>query len=120
MEKLIRKIIPGSLFLTTVGVPLTAYALSVDDLKSILFPLEAVTDIYSILWNVLVVLLAVAGIIALMFLVIGGVRYITAGGNPDAVAAAKTTILNAVIGVVVIFIAWAILWIIRNTLLGVT
>jgi len=47
-------------------------------------------------------LLALAALIAAIFVVIGGVRYITSQGDEDAAAAAKNTILYAAIGLIVI------------------
>ncbi len=47
-------------------------------------------------------LLALAALIAAIFVVIGGVRYITSQGDEDAAAAAKNTVLYALIGVIVI------------------
>ena len=46
--------------------------------------------------------LAVAGLIAVLFLIIGGFRYITSGGNDASVTSAKNTILYAIIGLVVV------------------
>lgn len=48
------------------------------------------------------------GAISVLMLIIGGVRYTLSGGNDKAVAAAKNTILYAVIGVVVALLAYAI------------
>ena len=48
------------------------------------------------------------GAISVLMLIIGGVRYTISGGNDKAVAAAKNTILYAVIGVVVALLAYAI------------
>jgi len=53
-------------------------------------------------------ILFIGAFIAILFLIYGGILYLTAGGNPEAVTKAKTTIVNAVIGVVVIAIAFAI------------
>lgn len=47
-------------------------------------------------------MLTLAAVIAAIFVIIGGVRYITAQGDEDAVALAKNTIIYAVIGVIVI------------------
>ena len=47
-------------------------------------------------------LLTLAAVIAAIFVIIGGVRYITAQGDEDAIEAAKNTVIYAVIGVVVI------------------
>jgi len=47
-------------------------------------------------------LLALVAIITAIFVVIGGVRYVTSQGDEDAVAAAKNTIIYAIIGLIVI------------------
>jgi len=52
--------------------------------------------------------LALVGVIALAFLVYGGFVYITSAGNEDRVEQAKSIVVNAVIGIVVIGIAAAI------------
>ena len=42
-----------------------------------------------------------AGIVALIFVVYGGFKYVISGGDPQKVAAAKDTIVYAVIGLIV-------------------
>ena len=54
------------------------------------------------------VLLFVLGAIAVIMIVIGGVRYTTANGEASSVKAAKDTILYAVIGLIVASMAYAI------------
>lgn len=53
-------------------------------------------------------LLLLVGVIAVLFLIIGGFQYITSSGNPEQVGKAKNTILYAIIGIVVTLIAWAV------------
>ena len=43
----------------------------------------------------------VVGALALLFIIIGGFRYIISGGDPQAAAAGKKTIIYAAIGLVV-------------------
>jgi hypothetical protein len=50
----------------------------------------------------------VAGIVAVIVIVIGGVRYTVSGGDSAGVKAAKDTVLYAVIGLVVVIAAAAI------------
>lgn len=50
------------------------------------------------------VLIAV-GIICVVFIIIGGIRYATSGGDPDKVKSAKNTILYALIGLVIAILA---------------
>lgn len=59
--------------------------------------------------NVINILLFVIGIIAVIMLIIGGIRYVTSGGDPNSTKGAKDTILYAIIGIVVAFSAFAIL-----------
>jgi hypothetical protein len=62
------------------------------------------------------ILLALAGLVAVLFLIIGGFQYIASRGNEEATEAAKKTIFNAIIGVVVIILAFVIVRIISNAL----
>lgn len=47
------------------------------------------------------ILLTAAGFLAVIFVIIGGIRYMTSNGNASAVADAKQTITYAIIGLVV-------------------
>jgi len=47
-----------------------------------------------------------AGMVAVIYLIIGGFRYVTSGGNAEAIEGAKATILNAIIGLIIIFISF--------------
>jgi type IV secretory pathway VirB2 component (pilin) len=53
-------------------------------------------------------LLTVAGAIAVIIIVVGGIRYITSNGDSGAVKQAKDTILYAIIGLIVVIVAYAI------------
>jgi hypothetical protein len=57
---------------------------------------------------VLTIVFAVAGSLALLMIVIGGFRYITAQGNPNDVARARGTIIYSVIGLLVAMAAYSI------------
>jgi len=53
-------------------------------------------------------LLLALGIIAVIMIIIGGLRYVLSGGNENATRGAKDTILYAVIGLVVALLSYAI------------
>ncbi len=55
------------------------------------------------------VLLFIIGAVAVIMLVIGGIRYTVSGGDQAAVTAAKNTILYAVVGIIVAILAYAII-----------
>ena len=54
------------------------------------------------------ILLFLLGAIAVIMIVIGGIRYATSNGDQSAITSAKNTILYAVIGLVVAIMAYAI------------
>jgi uncharacterized membrane protein len=54
------------------------------------------------------ILLFIIGAIAVIMLIIGGIRYTISGGDSSAVTGAKNTILYAIIGIVVALLAYAI------------
>lgn len=62
--------------------------------------------------------LAIAGLIAVLFLIIGGFRYITSAGNEETAEKAKKIILNSIIGIVVIILSFVIVRVISNALTG--
>lgn len=53
------------------------------------------------------ILLFIIGAVAVIMLVIGGIRYTISGGDSNQVTAAKNTILYAIIGIVVAILAFA-------------
>jgi len=59
-------------------------------------------------------LLFVVGILSVIMIIVGGFRYVTSAGNASAVTGAKNTIIYAVIGLVVAFLAFAIVnWVLK-------
>lgn len=61
----------------------------------------------SIFQTVANILIFIVGIIAVIMLIIGGIRYAISGGDDSNVKAAKNTILYAIVGLVVAFLAFA-------------
>ncbi len=59
-------------------------------------------------------MLMFAGIVAVFFIIIGGYRYLTAGGNSEQVEAGRTSVTNAIIGVVIIILSYVIINVIVN------
>lgn len=54
------------------------------------------------------VLMFIVGAIAVLMIIIGGVRYVLSAGDQTALTSAKNTILYSVIGLIVAFTAYAI------------
>lgn len=68
----------------------------------------AQSDLIDAVITILNVFLILASLVAVVFLILGGVRYITSQGSEDAADQAKSTILYAVIGLIVIGLAAAL------------
>ena len=53
-------------------------------------------------------ILYIVGIIAVIMLIVGGIKYVISGGDSKKVTDAKNTVLYAIIGLVIAFLAFAI------------
>ncbi len=58
--------------------------------------------------TILSIVFSITGAVALLIIVIAGMRYILARGDPNSVAQARNTILYAVIGLVISLAAFSI------------
>ena len=62
----------------------------------------------SVFTTIVNVLLFLIGAISVIMLIFGGIRYTTSGGNSASVTAAKNTIMYAIIGLIIAFLAYAV------------
>lgn len=69
---------------------------------------DAVKNADSALGGLLTVVYSVAGIICVLIIVIAGYFYVVSNGNPSEVKKAKDAIMGAVIGLVVVLMAFVI------------
>lgn len=60
--------------------------------------------------------LRVAGLVAVGFVLWGGFKFLTSQGEPDAIARARNTIINALIGLVLTIVATALVVFVGRTL----
>lgn len=65
-------------------------------------------DLIGAVRTIINILLMLAGLVAAIYLIIGGISYITSRGDEDKAEEAKNTILYAVIGLIVIGLSAAI------------
>ena len=57
---------------------------------------------------------------ALVFLVIGGVKWLTSQGEKEGIGKARETIVAAVVGLIIIFLSYLIVNFILNLFVGVS
>jgi hypothetical protein len=75
--------------------------------------------IFSYLRMAIQFLSSAVGIVIVLMIVIGGIQYITSAGDPSAVKNAKTRIINAITGLILFLLMFAILnFIIPGGILG--
>jgi hypothetical protein len=61
------------------------------------------------------VLLFIIGAVAVIMLIIGGIRYTVSAGDSNAITSAKNTILYAIVGIIVAILAYAVVnWVIGS------
>lgn len=77
-------------------------------------------DLSTLVGNFIDIILYVAGVLAVVYLIYSGILYITAAGNPDAAKKGQQGIINAVIGIVIIVLAFFIARAVTNFAGGAT
>lgn len=71
-----------------------------------------------ILITILNSIIAIAGLIAVIYVIIGGVNYMTSAGDANKLEKARKTILYAVIGLVICALAFVIVNFVINHFIG--
>lgn len=62
--------------------------------------------------------LGIGGMLTVVFIIISGIQFVTSGGDPKGAAAAKDRLVYAVIGFIILILAYAVLQIIDKLFLG--
>jgi len=76
------------------------------------------SDLEGVFGNVIKSALALAGVVLFILLLVGGIKYITSGGDPKAAEGAQKTITYAIGGLILILLSYLILVLIK-TITGV-
>lgn len=63
------------------------------------------SSVQTLIKNIINVLSAIGGIIAVIMVIIGGFKFVTSGGDSNASASARNTIIYALVGLVIIAFA---------------
>lgn len=73
-----------------------------------------VTDFILLVINVLLIII---GLLTVLFIIIGGFRYVTAQGNEEQIESAKNTLKNSIIGLAIVILSFVIVRVIANALI---
>lgn len=75
---------------------------------------SAKQDLPDVITTIINVMLFIAGALAVIMIIYGGIRYITAHGDEKQVKVAKDTIVYSVVGLIIAIIAYALVTFIFN------
>lgn len=78
--------------------------------------ITSLMQLWIIALNIAEMFIIIAGYLAIAFFAWGGFTYLTSQGDPGKLAAAKNTILNAIIGLVIVLSATAIIEFVQNSI----
>ncbi|HMB65538.1 MAG TPA: pilin [Patescibacteria group bacterium] len=109
-----------STFLSVAAVPAQAQTLDADDLGTNYAEQTGLSnqDPRTTVANIINVVLGFLGILAVVIILVGGFKWMTAAGNEDKVAEAKKIIVAGIIGLVIILAAWGIASFVLNALVN--
>jgi hypothetical protein len=108
-------VMTGALTLVSVVPTAFAGAISSSDSPDVVQELTGGTgSLRELVLRIVNFFLTFLGILAVIMVIYGGVTYVTAAGNDEAVGNAKNIILYALVGIIIILLSFAIV----NTILG--
>ena len=68
----------------------------------------------NIITNAIGVLSSIVGVVAVVMVVVGGFKYVTSGGDSNKVSSAKSTVMYALIGLVIVAMSQVIIHFVLN------
>lgn len=75
-----------------------------------------ILDVGLLISAVVGTLLILAALIAFLYLILGGIQWITSGGDKSAMETARNKITHAIVGLVIVGAAWAVMLLVQRFL----
>jgi hypothetical protein len=111
-KNILIKIAVGTMAVAAVALPAIAFAQSGSGVDLGLNYATAIglgtTDVRTTVSNVIRAFMGLLGIVAVIIILLGGFKWMTAAGNEEKVSEAKKLIISGIIGLVIIMMAYAI------------
>ena len=118
---LVKNILVATGLTALMAVPMVAFGQDAigDGLGSVssVFPhggLSGTTSVMGLIRTIIQLMLMFAGIVAVIFIIIGGYMYITSSGNAEQAEKGKNTLVNAIIGIIIIVLSYVVVTVITN------
>lgn len=120
-----KKIISFVALASSLAIPQAVFAADPAGQSLVPSQLEPINNPITVIRGIIRFILLIAFIIAFIMLLVGGIRWIMAGGDEKSVEKARNTITAALIGLVVILVAYALIRIVElffnvNVITGTT
>jgi|SRR5579872_6210949 len=119
LEKAKKLIAPAITGIIAMSIPTGVFAATANSIVPTSLNSVSNIDVVQIIRAIIQFILIVAFVLAFIFLLIGGIRWITAGGDEKGVEKARGMITAALIGLVVVLIAFALIKLVE-TFFGVS
>jgi hypothetical protein len=78
-----------------------------------------ITDVGKLISAIVGTLLILAALMAFLWLIMGGISWITSGGDKAKMEEARNKITHAIVGLIIVGAAWAVMLLVQ-TFLGIT
>ncbi len=121
-SKKVLLILPVLVFIPTVVFAANVYeglmgAVGISAGFQIFHGITGAPTLGDLIMNIIKFILGITGLVAILAIIIGGLRYIMSSGNEGMMTGAKNTILYAIIGLVIVILAYTIVSVIDNVIL---
>jgi len=132
-RKLINLILSIAIFLPFIAAPIQAGAAAIDCTRTDLSakeqiqcgacgasgattcdPAPAPKTLGDTLKSIINIISIIGGAVAVIMIIVGGFRYVTSSGSPEATKSARSTIIYAIIGLVIMALAQIIVHFVLN------
>ncbi len=118
MFKINKKLVLASTFLSLVAASQAFAATNGLNVTTASRPGLVNNTISEVMINITNYVLGFITVIAVLMLIWGGIRYLTAAGDEAMVESAKHTITYAIIGLIIVAVAYAVVVVVVNTIAG--
>lgn len=105
-------------FLLFVGSPVFGQASPGPANEELPSPLGKGVTMTTIVARVIKVVLGLVGVLALIMMIYGGITWMTSGGNVEQVKKGKNTLVWAVLGLAVVFLAYSLVYFVIEKIIG--
>jgi hypothetical protein len=71
--------------------------------------LSSLSDIYILIGNIIQIVLAIAGALALIFILVSALYYVISTGDPGRIKRAKDILSQAITGLIIVLVSYAVI-----------